>query len=132
MKTLAMILSGLAFLITAAATLYVLNLPVYKGIETVHTESGTTTIETTKTVAEANGPWVVYLLIGLTLISGVPLFIAFTRPTLLRLVMWVSMLLLMAFSILGAFTIGLAFMPGAILLLAGAILTLFIRKDTAR
>ena len=116
MKTLAMILSGLAFLITAAATLYVLNLPVYKGIETVHTESGTTTIETTKTVAEANGPWVVYLLIGLTLISGVPLFIAFTRPTLLRLVMWVSMLLLMAFSILGAFTIGLAFLPGAILL----------------
>ena len=129
MRRLSTILSGLALLASAAATLYLLSAPFYQGIETVQTESGSDTIQVTKTLAEVNGPRVVYLLVGVTLASSAPLFVALRRPVLQRLVTWVSALLLMAFSILGSFTIGLFFMPSAILLLTAAIVTLFIRKN---
>ena len=128
MRTLATILSGLAFLACIAATIYLLNAPLYQHIETVHTESGEQTIQGTATLAEVNGTWVIYQLVGVTLVSGVPLFVALRRSAIQRLVTWVCALLLMAYSIAGSFTIGLAFMPGAILLLFAAIATLFIRK----
>ena len=129
MRTLATILSGLAFLASIAATIYLLNAPLYQTIETVHTESGEETIQGTATLVEANGTWVVNQLVGVTLASGVPLFVALRRFALQRLVTWVSALLLLAYSIAGSFTIGLAFMPSAILLLIAAMATLFIRKD---
>ena len=128
MRTLVTILSGLAFLACIAATIYLLNAPLYQHVKTVHTESGEQTIQGTATLVEVNGTWVVYQLIGVTLVSGVPLFVALRRSAIQRLVTWVCALLLMAYSIAGSFTIGLAFMPGAILLLFAAIATLFIRK----
>ena len=128
MRTLATILSGLAFLASIAATIYLLNAPFYRYVEIVHTESGEETIQDTATLVEVNGTWVVNQLIGVTLVSGVPLFVALRRSALQALATWVSALLLMAYSIAGSFTIGLAFMPSAILLLIAAIATLFIRK----
>jgi hypothetical protein len=126
-RTLATILSGLAFLAAIAATIYLLNAPLYQHVKTVHTESGEQTIQGTATLVEVNGTWVINQLLLVTLVSGVPLFVALRRSTLHRLVTWVSALLLMAYSIAGSFTIGLAFMPSAILLLMAAIATLFIR-----
>jgi hypothetical protein len=128
MRTLAMILSGLAFLVSVAATIYLLNAPLYQHVETVLTESGEKTIQDTATLVEVNGSWVVYQLCAVTLVSGVPFFVALRRSALQRIVTWVSALLLMAYSIAGSFSIGLAFMPSAILLLIAAIATLFIRK----
>ena len=128
MRTLATILSGLAFLTSIAATIYLLNAPLYQYVKVVHTESGEETIQGTATLVEENGNWVVNQLVGVTLVSGVPLFVALRRSALQRLVTWVSALLLMAYSIAGSFTIGLAFMPSAILLLIAAMATLFIRK----
>lgn len=128
MRTLATILSGLAFLASIAATIYLLNAPLYQHVTTVLTESGEETIQGTATLVEVNGTWVVIQLLGVTLVSGVPLFVALRRSALQRQVTWVSALLLMAYSIAGSFTIGLAFMPSAILLLITAIATLFIRK----
>lgn len=128
MRTLATILSGLAFLASITATIYLLNAPLYQQVETVLTASGEETIQTTATLVEVNGTWVVYQLCAVTLVSGIPLFVALRRSASQRLVTWVSALLLMAYSIAGSFTIGLAFMPSAILLLIAAIATLFIRK----
>ena len=125
MRTLVIILCGLAFLLSIAATIYLLNAPLY---QTVHIENGGQPIQGTATLVEANGTWVVNQLVGVTLVSGVPLFVAFLRPALQHLVTWVSALLLMAYSIAGSMTIGLAFMPSAILLLIAATVTLFIRK----
>jgi hypothetical protein len=124
MRTLATILSGLAFLACTAATIYLLNAPFYRTV----TESAEQSIQGTATLVEANGTWVINQLLLVTLVSGVPLFVALRRSPLQRLVTWVSALLLMAYSIAGSFTIGLAFMPSAILLLIAAIATLFIRK----
>ena len=126
MRTLALILCGLAFLLSMAATIYLLNAPLY---QTVHIENGGQPIQGTATLVEANGTWVVNQLVGVTLVSGVPLVLALRRSALQRLVTWVSALLLMGYSIAGSMTIGLAFMPSAILLLIAAIAALFIRKD---
>jgi hypothetical protein len=128
-RTLATIFSGLALLASIAVTIYLLNAPLYQGIETHCTESGCDTIRTTRTLAEANGSWVIILLALVTLASGVPFIVSLTLPRLQRLVTWVCALLILAFSILGSLTIGLAYMPTAILLLIAAVLTLFIRRN---
>ena len=129
MRTLATILSGLAFLASIAAAIYLLNAPLYQYVRIVPTESGEETIQGTATLVEVNGTWVVNQLFAVTLASGVPLFVMLLRrSTLQRLVTWVTALLLLAYSIAGSFTIGLAFLPSAILLLIAAIATLFIRK----
>jgi hypothetical protein len=125
MRTLVIILCGLAFLLSIAATIYLLNAPLY---QTVHIENDGQPIQGTATLVEANGTWVVNQLVGVTLVSGVPFFVALRRSALQRLVTWVSALLLLAYSIAGSMTIGLAFMPSAVLLLIAAIATLFIPK----
>ncbi|HSM72359.1 MAG TPA: hypothetical protein VK851_12515 [Anaerolineales bacterium] len=130
MKITATVLSGLALLLSVAATIYLLQAPLYQGVETSCTEDGCETVESTKTLVEANGRWVVNLLITMTVISGAPLFaLAFRRLTLQRWVTWASALILLTFSIAGALSIGLAFMPSALLLLVAGVLTLLIRKE---
>jgi hypothetical protein len=126
MRSLAMILSGLAFFISVVATIYLLNAPLYQYVS-VTTGDGQT-IRGTETLVEANGTWVINQLVVVTLVSGVPLFVGLRRSALQRIVTWVCALLLLAYSIAGSFSIGLAFMPSAILLLIAAIATLFIRK----
>ena len=130
LRTLAAIISGLALLASLAATSYLLNAPLYQGIETHCTESGCETIQTTKTLVEANGSWVIILLVLITLVSGAPVVVSLALPRLRRLVTWVSALLLLAFTILGSLTIGLAYLPSTLLLFIAAVLTLFIREDT--
>jgi len=126
MRTLATLLSGLAFLVSVAATIYLLNAPLYQYVSV--TASDGETIRGTATLVEVNGTWVVYQLCAVTLVSGIPLFVALRWSALQRIVTWLSALLLTGYSILGSFSIGLAFMPSAILLLIAAIATLFIRK----
>jgi hypothetical protein len=129
MRTLATILSGLAFLASIAATIYLLNAPLYQYVRVIDTARDGETIRGTATLVEVNGTRVVIQLVVVTLVSGVPLFVALRQSALQRQVTWVSALLLMAYSIAGSFTIGLAFMPSAILLLIAAIATPFIRKS---
>ena len=129
MRTLATILSGLAFLLSVAATIYLLIAPFYQHIETVYTQSGTQYVKGTATLVEVNGARVAIQLIVVTVVSGLPLLVALRRSAFQRPVTWVSALPLMAYSIAGSMTIGLAFMPGSFLLLIAAIATLFIRKD---
>ena len=129
MRILTTILSGLALLISIAASVSLLNAPLYKGFETSCTETGCETIETTMTLVEANGVKVVYQPIAVILISGLPLLAVFSRPAIQRLITWGAALLMLTYSIAGALSIGRAFIPSALLLLIAAVLTLFIRKD---
>ena len=122
------VLSGLAIVIAIAATIFLLKAPLYTGVETSCTESGCETIETTQTLVEANGSWVIYQLITVVLVSSLPLLTAFARPAIQRSITWISALLLLVYSIVGALSIGLAFMPSAILLLIAGILTPFTGK----
>lgn len=87
-RTFAITLSTLAFLASIVATVNLLKAPLYRGFETHCTESGCETIETTRTLVEANGTWVIYQLIAVILVSGAPFFVVvFRRLTLQR---WVT------------------------------------------
>jgi len=132
MRILATVLSGLAFLISITTTVSLMNAPLYQGIETHCTESGCETIETSQTLVEMNGSGVVYQLIVVILISSLPFLAAFARPAVQRPITWGAALIVLTYSIIGSLSIGLAFMPSAILLLIAGILTLFIRKDITK
>ena len=137
-RTPATILSGLALLLSIAATIYLLNAPFYQ-----HTESQCTgscdannhciescdTTQVTRTFVEEYGVWLIYQLVAATLISGIPLFFALRRSASQPLATWVSALLILAYAIAGRLTIGLVFVPSASLLLIVAVVTLFIRKE---
>ena len=125
-------LSGLAFLTSIAASIYLLYAPFYQYVSVINTAGDEETIHGTATLVEVNGTWVAVLLVVVTLVSGVPLLLALRRSALQPMVTWLSALLLMAYSIAGSFTIGLVFAPSAILLLIAAIATLFLRKDVDR
>jgi len=129
LRKLAMGLSFLALLSAAAATISLLNVPYYNVTETVQTESGYDSVQVTKTLVSVNGRRVVYLLIMVTLASGVPFIVALMKPSLQRMVTWIFALLLLVFSIAGSFTIGLFFMPSVILLIFAGIVTLFTVKE---
>jgi len=126
---LATILSALALLTSAAATILLLSLQVYQGSITTVTESVSATIQTTKTLVEVNGYWAAYLLIGVTLASGIPLLAAIFKPALQPVMTWIFGLILLAFSIAGSLSIGGAYLPGALLLVAAALLTRFIPRQ---
>ena len=128
MRILAVIFTGLALLLSIAATIYLSNAPLYMGFKTHCTDSGCETIEATKTLTEANGPGAVIQLITVTLFSGVPLLYTLRKSTSQLLVTWVTTLLLFVYSIAGSMTVGLFFMPSAFLLLIAAIISLFIRR----
>jgi hypothetical protein len=138
LRTPAMILSGLAFLLFVAGTMYLLNATVYESSGahcTVFCDANgqcTENCETTqfrKTLIEENGLGVLVLPIAVTLISAVPLFFALRRSASQRLATWISALFLLAYSIAARFTIGYIFIPGTILLLIVAVVTLFIREE---
>jgi hypothetical protein len=128
MRTVATVLSGLAFLAALAWTIYLLTAPLYHTASTVHTANGEQTVQGTATLVEANGSRVIVQLILVTLVAGLPLLVALIRSPAQRLVTWICALLLLAYSIAGSFTIGLAFLPSALLLLLAGIATLFVRR----
>lgn len=129
MRTLTAIFSGLALILSIIATTLLSTSPLYQGYEKHCTDSGCETIESTKTLAEANGPGAVIQLVVVTLFSGAPLLYTLRKSTSQSLVTWVTTLLLFAYSIAGSMTVGLFFVPSTFLLLIAAVISLFIRRD---
>lgn len=127
MRKLVIFLCGAAFLAATVMAVYLPFAPLYQYEEVTLTESGSETVQGTATLLEVNGSRVVIQLVALSLISGLPLLAALRRSRHQRPLTWLSALLLLAYSIAGGFTIGFAFMPSAILLVAAAIATFFIR-----
>jgi hypothetical protein len=128
-RKLVTFLCGVAFLASAAMALFLPFAPLYQYEEITLTESGRETVQGTATLLEVNGSRVLIQLVAVSMISGLPLLAALRRSARQRILTWLAALLLLAYSIAGGLTIGLAFMPSAILLLVAAMVTLFIRKS---
>ena len=129
MRRLATALGGLAFLWAGAATFYLLTAAGYEDVSTsVALAEGTVDAQgVTTSLVSANGPWVVGLLGGVSLLAALPLGVALAYPQGQRATTWSVALLLLGFSIVSGFSVGLFYLPSAVLLLASAIVTVFVR-----
>lgn len=123
-RRVATALGALAFVWACAATVYLLNAAGYEGYSTtsVLTGGGAEPRRVTASLVAANGPWVVGLLGSVSLLAGVPLGVALTHPAGQRATTWTVALVLVAFSLVSAFSVGLFYMPSAILLVVSALL----------
>jgi hypothetical protein len=123
-------LSGLAFLWAAAATTYLL---VASGNQGIATGSGLVGSDQALgrlgvPLVSANGVWIVCLLLIVTVIAGLPLGVALTDRARHRSVTWIACALLLGFSMISGFSVGLMYLPGAVALFASA-LTVQVRSQ---
>lgn len=103
---------ALVLVLAAAAALLVL--PMY---ESVTTGSDGSEVDSTQTLLEVNGPWLLVLLAIPVALAAMPLF-AYGR--IWAVLSIVSACLLWACVILGGLTIGVFFVPGALLAVIAA------------
>ena len=122
MRHMATALKALAFLWVGAATLYLLFTAGYEGVNPASAFTGTAAVvgHIDVPLDSSNGPWVVGLLLVVSLIAGIPFGVALTYPESHRAVTWTAGLLLLGFSVIAGFAVGLMYLPGAVLLLASA------------
>ncbi len=133
MRRLATALGALAFLWACAATVYLLTTAGYEGISTSSALSGGggEGQRITASLVAVNGPWVVGLLVGVSLLAGMPLGVALAHPDGQGATTWSAGLLLLGFSIVSGFSVGLFYAPSAMLLVTSAIVTLFIHGGSS-
>ncbi len=100
--------------------------PVYQGVSVTATladEPAGEASRHTATLVEANGLWVLWLLLIPILLSGLaPLAIRFTGTAQARrkALLWLAALALLAFCVVGIFSIGPFYLPSALALLVTA------------
>ena len=119
-----MVLSGLAFLWACAATWYLLLAASPAGIATsaVLPSSEGEPNGMPPSLATAEGVWVAGLLIGVTLVAGMPLGVGLAHPSTQRTTAWTTSLVLLGFCLLSSFPIALLYLPSTLLLaIAGAV-----------
>jgi hypothetical protein len=109
-------LSGLALLWASAAMAYILLASSRTGMATaVALAAGEAT--TPPSLSSADGVWMAALLVGATLMSGLPFGISLVQPEGLRATAWTVGLLLLGFCLVTGVSVGLLYLPSAILLL---------------
>ena len=121
---LAVLLFGLAFTWAAGGSVRLLTSTPYLGVASAaggHPDPTVGQIDVS--LASANGVWVVGLLCLVTVLFALPFGVALTYPTGQRLVGWTIGCLVLAFSIIGGFSVGLTYLPAALLVVAGAALS---------
>ena len=107
--------------------LYMVFGPVYQGVSvdpSLPGEPHGQATRYTETLVEANGPWVLWLLLIPVLLSGLPLVsIRFTHPgqARRRVLLWTPAVVLLAFCAVGIASIGMLYLPTALALLIAAI-----------
>jgi len=106
-------------LMAAAAGLMLAFFPVYQGVGATATSSGGDVSGTySTTVLEQNGAWVVLLLCLPVALAAIGLVGAARRN---RLLVWAPAAVLLGFSMLAGFSIGLFYVPAAVALLLAAV-----------
>ena len=101
--------------------------PVYRGVSGTPSLPGESAGEVTRhttTLVGANGLWLLWLLLIPTLLSGLALLaIRFTDAgqARRRSLLWLAALALLAFCVVGIFSIGLFYLPTAIAMLVAVI-----------
>lgn len=121
---LAVLLYGLGFAWAAVGSLRLLTTEPYLGVVTEAAGRPHPTIgRITVSLASANGPWIVGLLSLVTILVGVPFGVALTLPKSQRWVGWTVGLLLLGFSLISGFSVGLTYLPATLLILTAAALS---------
>ena len=130
MRRLSLLLDAAAFLAAIAMTARLLMVPVYAGMATSTSTSGgaATPVEVGRSLVAVNGGWVVVVLVGVTLLAGIPLILSLIAPAAQRGATWSAALLLTGFCFVAGFSVGTSFRLSALLLLLSAVLTLFMRS----
>ncbi|WP_344094646.1 hypothetical protein [Microbacterium deminutum] len=105
-----------ALVLVAAASTVLLLVPTYESATT--SSNGTETV-TTQSMLEVNGPWLLVVLAAPIVLAVLPVFARGRTWVVLSIV---SATLLWVGVILGSLTIGIFFVPGAILALIAACL----------
>ena len=124
-----------AHLLAWGAGLWLVFRPVYQGVSVSASLPGEPAGEATRytaTLLEVNGLWVLWLLLVPILLSGVALLaIAFTDAGQARrkALLWLAALALLAFCLVGIFSIGLFYLPAMLALLITAV-TSSLKGDT--
>lgn len=133
LRRLAMVLGGLAFLWACAATWYLLLASSQAGIATSATlpSSGAEPSGMPPSLATAEGVWMAGLLIGVTLLAGMPLGVGLAHPAAQRATAWTTGLLLLGFCFVSGFPMGLLYLPSTILLVVAGAVGRVERQSTA-
>lgn len=129
MRQLATTLALLAFLWAGAATVYLLTATGYQGLATGASvsASGVAAHRVTATLLSVKGLWTVLVLSGVTFLAGIPGGVALTHARGQRAATWSVAAILLFFSIISGYSVGLFYLPCALLLVASAVVTLFVR-----
>lgn len=120
---LPVLLFGLGLAWAAAGSIRLLTSTRYLGIVTEAGRDADPAVgQVTVSLASANGAWIVGLIGLITILFGLPFGVALTHPTGQRFVGWTIGLIVVAFSIISGFSVGLTYLPAALLVIAGAAL----------
>jgi hypothetical protein len=118
-------------LVAIGSSAYLLFASGYAGFGTnVSTQGAGVTSHTTSSLVQVNGGWAVLVMAVACSIAGAPLLSLFSGTLGLRFVTWLCALLLLGFSLIAGFTVGLYFMPAALILLIAGVVSLFVRNDS--
>lgn len=125
MRRIATTLSGLGFLWAGAATLYLLRGAGYATVTTVSALGVTDAAvgQVRVSLLSAEGVWIVALLSGVTLLAGLPVGVALTHPSGHRATALVVGGLLLGFSFLSGFSMGLPYLPAAAVVFAAGVVS---------
>jgi hypothetical protein len=131
MRHLATALNALAFLWVSAATTYLLATAGDEGANATSVLSGHEAVvgHVSVSLGSANGAWVFALLVGVSLLAVLPFGVALNFPERHRPVTWSVGLLLLGFSLISGFSVGLVYLPGALALLASAASSVMVQGD---
>jgi hypothetical protein len=110
-----------AVALAVAAGLGLAFYPVYQGeSETVSSSGVVTSSSDSATLIDENGPWAAFLLCVPVVLATLGLWVALRRHKTLA---WIFAGVLLIFCVLGGFSIGLFYLPAALVLLVAARLT---------
>jgi hypothetical protein len=123
MRRLSLILAGLAFVWACAVTVHVLQASSQTGmtISAVVAGIAADAHPVAPPLSSANGVWVTGLLVGISMLSGVPMGVALTYPPVQRATAWTIGCMLLGFCLLGGLSLGLPYLPSAILVFGVAV-----------
>lgn len=123
-RRLSLILGGLAFFWACAVTWYVLQASSETGMTVSAVAAGIAgnARSVAPPLASADGVWVTGLLVGISMLSGLPMGVTLTHPPAQKVTAWTTGSMLLAFSLLAGLSLGLPYLPSALLVFGVAVI----------
>lgn len=124
LRRLSLIFGGLAFFWACAVTWHVLQASSQAGMTVSAVVAGIAgdARSVAPPLASADGVWVTGLLVGVSMLSGVPMGVALTHPPVQKVTAWTIGFMLLGFCLLAGLSLGLPYLPSAILVFGVAVM----------